>query len=145
MNQRERLDHLRQSAIEEFWSLSVRSTNHADLFQLRVIRYPPLREEEKCVEDVVSGIGVIAVGKRYALETRGPVEVRDDGLDEGVGAHDESDLAESVHCGDHTLNDPVQLVRGDHWARGAARFTVELLYLSQRERVGGESVGFGPG
>ena len=95
--------------------------------------------------DVVIGIRVIAVGKCYALEARGLVEVSEDGLDEGVGTHGESDPAKSAHGGDHTINHPVQLVRGDHRARGTAGFTVELLYISQRKRGGGEGVGFGPG
>ena len=41
----------------------------------------------------MSGVGVVAVGKCYTLEVCGSVEVGEDGLDEGVGAHGESDLA----------------------------------------------------
>jgi len=97
------------------------------------------------VKNVMSRIGAIAVGKGNTLEARGMVKVGKNGLDEGAGAHGKSDLAESVHGGDHAVDHPIQLVRGDHQTCDTAGFTVELLYPSQWKGVGGEGTGFGPG
>lgn len=97
------------------------------------------------MKDFVSGVGLIAVRKRYALEMNGPVEVGEDDVDYGVGAHGEGDIAKLAHGGDHASDDPVQLVCADHQIRGAARFAVEFFYLTQRKRVGGEDVDFWSG
>ena len=75
----------------------------------------------------------------------GPVEVGEDDVDYGVGAHGEGDLAKLAHGGDHVSDDPVQLVCADHQTRGAARFAVEFFNFSQRKRVGCEDVDFWSG
>ena len=97
------------------------------------------------MKDFVSGVGLVAVRKRYTLEVGGPVEVGEDDLDYGVCTHGEGDLSKLAHCGNHASDDSVQLVCADHQTRGAAEFAVEFLYFSQRKRICGEDVDFWPG
>ena len=141
----ERLDYFREPVIKEPGPLGVRFTNDAYLFQLGTNEYPAPREEEKRMKDIVCGVRVVAMRKRYTLEVGGPVEIGEDDLDYRVGAHREGDLAKLGHCGGHAPDDPVQLLRAGQQVRGNAGFTVEFLYLSQRERVCGESLDFWSG
>jgi len=141
----ERLDHFCEPLVKEPGPLGVRSTNNPDLFQLGINGYPAPREEEKCVKDIVCGVRVVAMRERYALEVGGPVEIGEDDLDDGVGARREGDLAKLGHCGGHAPDDPVQLLRASQQIRGTAGFTVEFLYLPQRERVRGEGLDFWSG
>jgi len=58
----------------------------------------------------------------------GPVEVGEDDLNYGIGAHGEGDIAKLAHDGDYVGDNPFQLVRADHEIRGAAGFAVSAEY-----------------